>query len=103
MQNSIDFRRATESKDTAAVLVRWVLSLGRLREYRLAVRLENGEEDEEDQDRMDGIDEEEAEGSGGADWPLTGRRSPARRAMRGYERPITPRCHQVCATAQSNT
>src|ERR1700742_1187451 len=59
MQNSIDFRRATKSKDTAAVLVRWVLSLGRLREYRLAVRLENGEEDEEDQDRMDGIDEEE--------------------------------------------
>jgi hypothetical protein len=64
MQNSIDFRRATESNDTAAVLVRWVLSLGRLREYRLAVRLENDEEDEEDEDRVDGVDEEEAEGSG---------------------------------------
>jgi hypothetical protein len=63
MQNSIYFRRATESNDTAAVLVRWVLSLGRLREYRLAVRRENDEEDEEDQDRVDGTDEEEAEGS----------------------------------------
>ena len=64
MQNRIDFRRATESNDTAAVLVRWVLSLGRLREYRLAVRLENDEEDEEDEDRVDGIDEEEVERSG---------------------------------------
>jgi hypothetical protein len=64
MQNSIDFRRAMESNDTAAVLVRWVLSLGRLREYRLAVRLENDVEDEEDQDRVDGIDEEEGEESG---------------------------------------
>src|SRR6201996_5113534 len=64
MQNSIDFRRATESKDKAAVLVRWELSLGRLREYRLAVRLEKDEEDEEDEDRVDGIDEEEVERSG---------------------------------------
>ena len=64
MQDSFNFGKATESNDTAALLVRWILGLGRLREYRLAVRLENGDDDGEDQDRMDGIDTEEPEGSG---------------------------------------
>lgn len=64
MQDRFDFREATESNHIAALLVRWVLGLGRLREYLLAVRLENGEDDGEDQDRIDGIDIEESEGSG---------------------------------------
>jgi len=68
LQTRRDFTEATDNKESARVIVRWLLNTGRLQEYRVAERLardtadtaglEEGERDREEE----GGSETEGEG-----------------------------------------
>jgi hypothetical protein len=70
LRTSRDFAEATANKNHAKTIVRWLLSTGRLQEYRVAERLARGETgvtgvtDHEDPEEGEGEGEEEGEVDG---------------------------------------